>query len=83
MNLSKVEFRQRGGGQIYTSPEGGLIGVGIMTDVKDGEQKWEVSLPSERVMLTLCAVGFDSTDDKVGEVCLHNIFSDKILEQEK
>ncbi|MCH7605350.1 hypothetical protein IID24_05175 [Patescibacteria group bacterium] len=77
MNLSKVEFRQRGGGtQIYTSPEGGLIGVSTMADVKNGEEKWEVPLPSERLMLTLCAVGFDAVGNKVGEVCLHNILSE-------
>ena len=79
INLSKVEFRQRGGGtQIYTSPEGGLIGVSTMADVKNGEEKWEVPLPSERLMLTLCAVGFDAEESKVGEVCLHNILPESL-----
>ena len=73
--LSKVEFRQRGGGQIYTSPEGGLIGTGIKTEVKDGEEKWEsLQLPTERLLSEFCAIGFDSEGNKVGEVCLFNVY---------
>lgn len=81
--LSKVEFRQRGGGQIYISPEGGLMGTGIKTEAKDGEEKWESSLlPIERFLNELCAIGFDSEDNKVGEVCLFNVYGQALVESE-
>jgi len=74
-NLAKVEFRQRGGGQIYTSPEGGLIGIGTKTATQDNEEKWESPpLPTEKLLREFCAIGFDIKGNKVGEVCLFNVY---------
>lgn len=81
-NLAKVEFRQRGGGQIYTDPEGGLIGNGIMVETKNGEERWESALPTERLMNEFCAVGFDRKGDKIGEVCIFNVFGKSITADE-
>lgn len=73
--LSKVEFYQRGGGQIYTSPEGGLIGTGVKTGIENSEEKWEiVSLPTKRLMREFCAIGFGLDGQKTGEVCLSNVY---------
>lgn len=72
-NVSRVEFRQLGGGtDIYTSPEGGLVGTGIET-MSANQQLWELALPSDRVFTELCALGFDSHNNKVGEICLNNV----------
>lgn len=77
-NLERVEIRQRGGGQIYTSTEGGLIGTGVRAEVNNGEEKWEISsLPTERLSKEFCAVGFDSNDNKAGEICLYNVYGEK------
>ncbi|MFH1233888.1 MAG: hypothetical protein V1649_04555 [Patescibacteria group bacterium] len=77
-NLNKVELYQRGGGTgIYTSPEGGLIGTALKTKTSWGKEIWEViSLPAERLIVELCAVGFDEKENKVGEVCLFNVYSE-------
>lgn len=71
-NLSKVEFIQRGGGTgIYTSTEGGLVGVGIKTEAGN-EELWKLTLPSDRRFVEICALGYDSNNNKVGETCLNN-----------
>ncbi|MDP3990887.1 MAG: hypothetical protein Q8P63_01155 [Candidatus Nealsonbacteria bacterium] len=75
-NLDKVELYQRGGGTgIYTSPEGGLIGMASKIKDSWGKESWEVaSLPIERLIAELCAVGFDEKENKIGEVCIYNVY---------
>jgi len=73
-NLARVEFRQRGGGtEIYTSPEGGLVGIGKKIEVKEGKEKYETLLPSKRLMREFCVLGFDQKERKIGEICLFNV----------
>lgn len=75
-NLARVEFRQRGGGtQIYTDPEGGLVGMGVKTETQGGKQGWEVLLPSERWIKEFCALVFNVQGEKIGETCLFDVFS--------
>ncbi|MFH1181213.1 MAG: hypothetical protein V1705_02285 [bacterium] len=77
-NLDKVELYQRGGGTgIYTSPEGGLVGIASKIKNNWGKEIWEVvSLPAERLMAELCAVGFDKKENKVGETCLFDVYGE-------
>jgi len=82
-NLAKVEFRQRGGGQIYTSPEGGLVGVGVKIEVKDETEKWEMLLPLGRSMNEFCAFGFNANGEKIGEICLFNVYGEEKVAEVK
>lgn len=82
-NLAKVEFRQRGGGQIYTSPEGGLVGTGKKTETKEGKERWELLLPSDRLIPEFCAIGFGVNGEKIGEICLPNVFGQQTIAEKE
>lgn len=73
-NLSKVEFYQTGGGtDIYNSKEGGLLGQGVKTVNANGEL-WKINLPKEKRFAEICALGFDAKNNKVGRLCLQNVY---------
>ncbi|MSU54855.1 MAG: hypothetical protein EXS48_03440 [Candidatus Staskawiczbacteria bacterium] len=68
-NLTRVDFYQRGGGtDIYTDPEGGLLGTGTKVN-----NTYELLLPEERWLKTICVLGFNSQNQKIGEICLDNV----------
>lgn len=68
-NLFRVDFYQRGGAtDIYTDPKGGLLGSGVKMNTSH-----ELLLPDERWLPIICALGFNSQNQKIGEICLNNV----------
>jgi hypothetical protein len=75
-NVTKVEFRHRGpSAGNYTDSEGFLVGVGEKVVGPDGQERWEMLMPSNDHCWfdTLCALGYDAQGKKIGEKCLYNV----------
>lgn len=65
VNLSKVEFYQK---------EGDFAVVGKKTETQNGKEKWESDfLPTGKLFVNFCAVGSDSKNNEIGEVCLSDV----------
>jgi len=77
-NLGKVELLQRGGA--FREQPRIIKGTDIKREILEDKEKWEITLPRlgylRGYLLEFCAVGFDLSEERIGEVCLHKVFGD-------
>jgi len=77
-NLGKIELLQKRG--VFHEQPRIIKGTDIKREIQGDKEKWEITLPRlgylRGYFLEFCAVGFDLSEERIGEVCLHNVFGD-------